>query len=397
MGALLTDARLPYVVEEQAWPTRMLDAAVDLADRHLTNAVTGALDAADDLRRYARALGSFRDWLHDQVLAGVPGDPELRFYARTVDLAMAAMKGILVDWLPLRGYDAINHRDLGDWLAEHGAEIDRVDPQRNSAFLRGVYCGSFAFIEGDPKRPNMAAGRALQGAIRCLFHYNGSVLWRMQAGMGDAVIAPLYRVLQRRGVRFAFFHAADAVVPSADGTQVRAHRHGAPGGGARRVPAADQGQPRRPAAGVLARPPALRAAPRGRQRARAGRRLRARGRPAGRWRALQPARRARLRRGDPGRAAAGAGGDLRAAARERALRPRAAQLEHRGHPGRAALARPAARPRRARRRAGLALGPQLADEHVRRADRHLHGHEPPAAGRGLAGGRRSATSPTSAA
>jgi uncharacterized protein with NAD-binding domain and iron-sulfur cluster len=220
LETLVADARLPYLLDGHASPTHMLDAALELADRHLANAMTGALDAADDLRRYARAVRSFRDWLHEQVVAGVPGDPELRFYARTVDLATAAMKGILVDWLPLRGYDAINHRDLGDWLAEHGAEIDRVDPQRNSAFLRGVYCGSFAFVEGDPKRPNMAAGRALQGAIRCLFHYNGSVLWRMQAGMGDAIIAPLYRVLEQRGVRFAFFHAAEAVVPSADGTRV---------------------------------------------------------------------------------------------------------------------------------------------------------------------------------
>jgi uncharacterized protein with NAD-binding domain and iron-sulfur cluster len=220
LETLVADARLPYLLDGHASPTHMLDAALELADRHLANAMTGALDAADDLRRYARAVGSFRDWLHEQVVAGVPGDPELRFYARTVDLATAAMKGILVDWLPLRGYDAINHRDLGDWLAEHGAEIDRVDPQRNSAFLRGVYCGSFAFVEGDPKRPNMAAGRALQGAIRCLFHYNGSVLWRMQAGMGDAIIAPLYRVLEQRGVRFAFFHAAEAVVPSSDGTRV---------------------------------------------------------------------------------------------------------------------------------------------------------------------------------
>jgi uncharacterized protein with NAD-binding domain and iron-sulfur cluster len=31
-------------------------------------------------------------------------------------------------------------------------------------------------------------------------------MWKMQAGMGDTVMTPLYEVLRRRGVRFEFFH-----------------------------------------------------------------------------------------------------------------------------------------------------------------------------------------------
>jgi uncharacterized protein with NAD-binding domain and iron-sulfur cluster len=38
------------------------------------------------------------------------------------------------------------------------------------------------------------------------FTYRGALFWRMSAGMGDIVFAPLYEVLKRRGVRFAFFH-----------------------------------------------------------------------------------------------------------------------------------------------------------------------------------------------
>ena len=147
------------------------------------------------------------------------------------------------------------------WLARHGAEVDHERPDRNSVFLRGVYDGSFAFVDGDPNRPNMAAGRALQGAIRCLFHYNGSVLWRMQAGMGDTVIAPLYEVLRARGVRFAFFHAVEEVRPTPDGARV---------GEIAIVPQVDvrdgdyepldQRRPRRQAAALLADRAALRAA-----------------------------------------------------------------------------------------------------------------------------------------
>jgi uncharacterized protein with NAD-binding domain and iron-sulfur cluster len=40
---------------------------------------------------------------------------------------------------------------------------------------------------------------------------------RMRAGMGDAVFAPLYQVLARRGVAFAFFRRVEDIVPDGDG------------------------------------------------------------------------------------------------------------------------------------------------------------------------------------
>jgi uncharacterized protein with NAD-binding domain and iron-sulfur cluster len=46
----------------------------------------------------------------------------------------------------------------------------------------------------------------LRGAMRMFFTYRGSLFWRMSAGMGDVVFAPLYLVLKHRGVRFEFFH-----------------------------------------------------------------------------------------------------------------------------------------------------------------------------------------------
>jgi uncharacterized protein with NAD-binding domain and iron-sulfur cluster len=49
------------------------------------------------------------------------------------------------------------------------------------------------------------------------FAYRGAVMYRMQAGMGDAVFAPLYEVLARRGVRFAFFHRVEDIAADGDG------------------------------------------------------------------------------------------------------------------------------------------------------------------------------------
>ena len=42
------------------------------------------------------------------------------------------------------------------------------------------------------------------------------MFWKMQAGMGDVVFAPLYQVLRRRGVAFRFFHRVTGLRLAAD-------------------------------------------------------------------------------------------------------------------------------------------------------------------------------------
>jgi uncharacterized protein with NAD-binding domain and iron-sulfur cluster len=72
--------------------------------------------------------------------------------------------------------------------------------------VRGIYDLVFAFEDGDVSKPRIAAGVALRGAMRMFFTYRGALFWRMNAGMGEIVFAPLYEVLHKRGVRFEFFH-----------------------------------------------------------------------------------------------------------------------------------------------------------------------------------------------
>ena len=72
--------------------------------------------------------------------------------------------------------------------------------------MRGIYDLVFAYEGGDIRRPRLAAGVALRGAMRMFFTYRSSLFWRMNAGMGDVVFAPLYQVLKKRGVKFMFFH-----------------------------------------------------------------------------------------------------------------------------------------------------------------------------------------------
>jgi uncharacterized protein with NAD-binding domain and iron-sulfur cluster len=131
-------------------------------------------------------------------------DDELRRIWEIADLTMAVVRGSVQCGLlnDPRGFDAINDHDCREWLLRHGASPISVD----SAFVRALYDLAFAFEGGDPSRPRIAAGQALRGALRAFFTYRGAFFWKMRTGMGDAVFAPFYQVLRRRGVRFEFFH-----------------------------------------------------------------------------------------------------------------------------------------------------------------------------------------------
>ena len=80
-------------------------------------------------------------------------------------------------------------------------------PARRSTppIVRGMHDLTFAYEGGDRARPRFAAGLGLQLSGRMLFDFKGAIFWRMQAGMGEVVFAPLYEALRRRGVEFRFF------------------------------------------------------------------------------------------------------------------------------------------------------------------------------------------------
>lgn len=140
----------------------------------------------------------------------VEQDHELRRVWQVIDLILAVVRGSIRFGLAIdpRGFDAINDYDWRDWLRINGASEQSLD----SGFMRGIYDLVFAFEDGDIRRPRLAAGVALRGAMRMFFTYRGSLFWRMSAGMGDVVFAPLYQVLKKRGVKFRFFHRLRNVV-----------------------------------------------------------------------------------------------------------------------------------------------------------------------------------------
>jgi len=145
--------------------------------------------------------------------AGDVSDPDdarrLRIF---FDLSLAVLRGIIVDDIIANGFDSIDHLEFKDWLRRHNARSESVD----SAIVDSIYDGNFSFTGGDPSKPNFAAGVALHCFLRIFLDYKGALLYKMQAGMGDVVIAPLFQVLEKRGVRFKFFHRVDELVYDRD-------------------------------------------------------------------------------------------------------------------------------------------------------------------------------------
>jgi uncharacterized protein with NAD-binding domain and iron-sulfur cluster len=157
----------------------------------------------------SRALRALRDF----VWKVTGGDR----YAMTFDLTTTVFRGILDDGLDEDGFGKVNHLEFTEWLASHGAKPETL---AESPMLRAFYQLCFAYRDGDRTQPCVAAGKALQAMLRMCVGYRGSIMWKMQAGMGDAIFAPMYEVLRARGVRFRFFHEVTDIGLSADGDRV---------------------------------------------------------------------------------------------------------------------------------------------------------------------------------
>jgi uncharacterized protein with NAD-binding domain and iron-sulfur cluster len=126
-----------------------------------------------------------------------------------VSLVAAAIRGVLADNLVTdpAGLRAINDEEFGDWLLRHGGHPDVLD----SALVRGLYDLVFGYRSTVSGPPGVAAGTMVFLVGQALFTYKGAFFWKMTAGMGDVVIAPLYQALKARGVRFEFFHRLDGL------------------------------------------------------------------------------------------------------------------------------------------------------------------------------------------
>jgi uncharacterized protein with NAD-binding domain and iron-sulfur cluster len=165
-------------------------------------------DSAEDRRSLLWLIQRTLDWLWSRTRLNKERK-RLRIF---LDLGLTIARGVLADELTTsqqRWFD-IDDEDFKAWLSRHGARHDTIQ----SPLVRGLYHAAFAVHEP------LGAGTILHALLRMVSTYKGAILYRMQAGMGDTVFAPLYQVLQGRGVRFEFFSAVQRLELSADKRRV---------------------------------------------------------------------------------------------------------------------------------------------------------------------------------
>jgi uncharacterized protein with NAD-binding domain and iron-sulfur cluster len=171
----------------------------------------------EDHRLLGASLRSLKAWMEKELLQRLDSDDALRRLFILLDLGMVSLIGMLEDGVLRRGFDVINDIDFYAWLEKHHANKQYTV---YSAPVRGFYDLVFAYEDGDFDKPNIEAGTMLSGMLKVAFCYHGGMMWKMQAGMGDAVFTPLYELLKQRGVKFKFFHKVEELIPNAMGDGV---------------------------------------------------------------------------------------------------------------------------------------------------------------------------------
>jgi uncharacterized protein with NAD-binding domain and iron-sulfur cluster len=214
-------ARPPGTAAAVEDPFLSLATFGDLARQAETAALVAAVTAAEVLgtaagpgQPLASVVVEHLDRLREDWSDRIRHDETARRLWQVAGLVLTCARGAARDGLlgGPAGFAAIDHLDFREWLAGHGAPPETL----NSPLVRGMYDLVFAYEQGDPDRPRFAAGLGLFLASKLFFEYRGSIFWKMRAGMGEVVFAPLYQALRGRGVHFEFFSRLDQLHLSED-------------------------------------------------------------------------------------------------------------------------------------------------------------------------------------
>ncbi len=156
-------------------------------------------------------VAHLRSWINAEIAREETLGDDLRHLFILLDYGLTLMYGILADGLLLKPFDTINYLTFVDWLSQnHISEM-----ALNSPLVYALHDIVFAFRDGDNTKRDVEAGTMLRMNLRVM-RYRGAIIYRMAAGMGDVIFAPLYEVLKRRGVTLTFFHQVKNLGLSAD-------------------------------------------------------------------------------------------------------------------------------------------------------------------------------------
>jgi uncharacterized protein with NAD-binding domain and iron-sulfur cluster len=154
------------------------------------------------LRGFVRFLRmiSWHLWREEEFKRQPAGE----FLAELIDVGTSLVKGVILDMV-LGGASVVelDRLDFREWLLSNGANRESV---YSSSVVHSIYDTTMQYCDGDKRRPSFGAGTAAQVSMRLLGTYRGAFAYESRAGLGEVVIAPIYRVLQQRNVQFRFFY-----------------------------------------------------------------------------------------------------------------------------------------------------------------------------------------------
>jgi uncharacterized protein with NAD-binding domain and iron-sulfur cluster len=195
----------PFAPINQSHPSALALALEALAV-HL------ATDLAKALRPVWEAVMFLLKGLLEAVWALVKNrldETGVRRFWMLINFAYGNVAGVVADDVLGKGFNQLDGQDYAAWLSKH--LIDDGGLTLRGPWTLFLYDAEFAYLDGDTNQPDLAAGVALKTLVRMAFTWKGALLWKMQAGMGDTIFAPLYLALQKRGVKFRFFQRVQAL------------------------------------------------------------------------------------------------------------------------------------------------------------------------------------------
>ncbi|WP_293679635.1 NAD(P)-binding protein [uncultured Phenylobacterium sp.] len=161
--------------------------------KELTNARKMITDAAEAIDAFAPAFAEHATDLRRNLL--------------TLDYYATLVIGCLNDNVVVNGYDVLDDENWSDWLVRHGIQAETLA----SPVVMTTVNICYQSPNGDTSRAaRMGAGAYVDWTMRGTA-YLGCSIWSFAAGTGETVVAPLYEVLKRRGVKFEFFHKVEAL------------------------------------------------------------------------------------------------------------------------------------------------------------------------------------------
>ena len=145
-------------------------------------------------------------WLYNLLLTKTPRPPthtdEERHKVNQVEFLKTLLRGVRDDELATKGFASIDDVDFDDWLVKHGASPELM---RSPLVTLNMFV-TYQFPKGDLSgKPVMSASSFVQWTLRTA-SYLGAPFYLVEAGTGETLLSPLYRLLEKRGVKFEFFH-----------------------------------------------------------------------------------------------------------------------------------------------------------------------------------------------